>query len=847
MAPKGISQSGGAKLGTFTGVFTPSILTILGIILFRRLGFVTGSAGLSQALLIILVANIISVLTSFSLSAIATNLKIKGGGDYYVISRTLGIEFGGAIGIVLYLAQSVSIAFYCIGFGEALCEILPPAFAGYTQIIATLAVFFLFIFAWLGADWATKFQFIVMVLLVAALVSFFAGGILKWNSALLYNNWSKPTSGVDFWILFAIFFPAVTGFTQGVSMSGDLKDPGKSLPIGTFLAVGISIIVYFSVAVFFSAALSNNILTNQYNSMQQIAIYSPVIDAGVIAATLSSAMASFLGAPRILQSLSADRIFSFLMPFAQGVGPSNNPRRGVLLSLTIALVTIALGNLNIVASVVSMFFLISYGLLNYATYYEAKANSPSFRPLFRWYHHNLSLLGCLSCLIIILAIDIKIGIIAISILFAVYQYLKRTAGKAGWADSNRSHHLHQVRKHLVAASQDPEHPRDWRPQLLVFSDDSKRRKQILHFASWVAGKSGTATLVHVVEGEGIKFYKQRKETEDKMLVDIQRIDPSIFPLALVTPNLDIGLSHLLQAVGIGPLKINTVLLNWFENFPTELDRWREYRYGRNLRTIFNVGCNTIILAARLDEQLLGNAKEKRIDIWWWDDATSRLMLLLAHLLTQNEAWEDVTIRVIGMNYDEPSPENTDHLRQVLENNRIEAIPYLIEKKNIDGLCACSSDSVLTFVPFRVKNDQLFGLLGNKISELFLSLHQVVLVMAAEDIDLDAEPEEGKASEIAAMIDEFQHAQKKSETAEKEVKKTGEAVAEARAKLQNLMTNKSLSLDEDTRSRIKTEIRKAESEAEKSIRKAGKAAAKLEIAADEAREKGIQMDSSEPEE
>jgi len=348
-----------------------------------------------------------------------------------------------------------------------------------------------------------------------------------------------------------------------------------------------------------------------------------------------------------------------------------------------------------------------------------------------------------------------------------------------------------------------------------------------------------------VEGEGIKFLKQRKEIEDEMLVDIKRIDPSIFPLALVTPNLDMGLLYLLQSAGIGPLKINTVLLNWFENFPTELDRWREYRYGSNLRTIFNVGCNTIILAARLDEQLLGSKKDKRIDIWWWDDATSRLMLLLAHLLRQNEAWEDVTIRVIGMNYNEPSPENTDHLRQILENNRIEAIPYLIDKINIDGLCTCSSDSILTFVPFRVKRDQLFDLLGNKISELFLSLHQVVLVMAAEDLELDAEPEEGKASEIAAMLDEFQHAQKKSETAEKEVNKTAEAVAEARAKLQKLLANGSLSLDEDMRSRVETEIRKAESEAEKSIRKAAKAAAKLETATDEAREKGIQMDLSDP--
>jgi len=848
MATKEIHPSEGAKLGTFTGVFTPSILTILGIILFRRLGFVTGAAGLSQALLIMLVANTISVLTSFSLSAIATNLKIKGGGDYYVISRTLGVGFGGAIGLVLYLAQSVSIAFYCIGFGEALNEILPPAFSGYTQVIAALAVAFLFIFAWLGADWASKFQFLVMALLVAALISFYAGGISKWNGPLLYQNWGKPTEGVGFWVLFAIFFPAVTGFTQGVSMSGDLKDPGKSLPLGTFLAVGLSIVIYFSVAVFFSAALPADVLVNRYDSMQRIAIYSPIIDAGVIAATLSSAMASFLGAPRILQSLSADRIFPFLTPFAKGVGTSNNPRRGVLLSLAIALVTIALGNLDVVASVVSMFFLISYGLLNYATYYEARSGSPSFRPRFRWYHHNLSLLGCLSCLGVILSIDIAIGVVAVSILFAIYQYLKRTAASPRWADSNRSHHLHQVREHLIAASKDPEHPRDWRPQILAFSDNPERRKQVLHFASWLTDKSGTATLVRLIEGEGLKSLKQRQETEDEMHADIQRIDPSIFPLALVTPNPDVGLSHLLQSAGIGPLKINTVLLNWFEQFPTELDRWREYRYGSNLRTVFNLGCNIVILASLPDGQLQDDEKDRRIDIWWWDDATSRLMLLLAHILTQNEHWENVKIRVIGLNYDEPSKENEDHLRQVLADNRIDAVPHLLsDNKNIDGLCQCSSDAVLTFVPFRLKRDQLFDPLGNKISQLFLSLHHVILVMAAEDLELDAEPEEGKAAEIAATLDEFQRAQKKSESAEKEVLKASGAVVEAKEKLQKLMAGSSLSIDEDMRSRIEKEIRQAESNAEKIVRKAKKAAAKLEIATDEAREKGLQVDSSDPEE
>ena len=145
-------------LGTFAGVFTPSILTILGIILFLRLGFVVGNAGLGITLIILILANGISVLTSFSLSAIATNLKVKGGGDYYLISRTLGLEFGGAIGVVLFLAQSVSIAFYCIGFGEVLAGILSIEIQILPQLIAAIAVAFLLIFAWLGADWPPDFN-----------------------------------------------------------------------------------------------------------------------------------------------------------------------------------------------------------------------------------------------------------------------------------------------------------------------------------------------------------------------------------------------------------------------------------------------------------------------------------------------------------------------------------------------------------------------------------------------------------------------------------------------------------------------------------------------------------------
>jgi amino acid transporter len=257
-------------MGTFAGVFTPSILTILGIILFLRMGYVVGSAGLARALMIIAIANGISILTSISLSAITTNLRVKGGGDYYLISRTLGVEFGGAIGVVLFLAQSVSIAFYCLGLGEALADMLPDGAGVSPQIIATAAVSFLFIFAWLGAEWATRFQYVVMTLLGAALLSFFVGGLTQWRLPTLLQNWPAPSGGSGFWILFAIFFPAVTGFTQGVSMSGDLKDPGKSLPLGTFMAVGLSVVVYFGVAIVFAGAVDHEQLIGDYAALKRV-------------------------------------------------------------------------------------------------------------------------------------------------------------------------------------------------------------------------------------------------------------------------------------------------------------------------------------------------------------------------------------------------------------------------------------------------------------------------------------------------------------------------------------------------------------------------------------------------
>ncbi|MGD8523554.1 MAG: amino acid permease [Desulfobacterales bacterium] len=823
-------------LGTFAGVFTPSILTILGIILFLRLGFVVGSAGLGRALLILCLANGISMLTSVSLSAIATNLKVKGGGDYYLISRTLGLEFGGAIGIVLFLAQSVSIAFYCIGFGEVTATLIPIKFNALPQLIAAFAVAFLFIFAWLGADWATRFQYVVMSILAAAIASFFIGGLIKWDTTLLYQNWNPSGSNFNFWVIFAIFFPAVTGFTQGVSMSGDLKDAGKSLPLGTFAAVGLSIVVYFFSAVLFAATLPAETMIGDYGAMKQVAYVAFLIIAGVIAATLSSAMASFLGAPRILQSLAADRIFPVLKPFAKGSGPTENPRRAVLLSAGIAFATIGLGKLNLIAPVVSMFFLISYGLLNYATYFEARSASPSFRPRFRYFNKWLSLAGGLACLGAMLAIDFAAGAIALAILLAIFQYLKRTSGPSRWADSQRSYHHQSVREHLLAAAHEPAHPRYWRPQILAFSDNPERRSELLRFASWIEGGSGLTTLVRILEGEDLKMRKLKVEAEAELQQDIASHSSNAFPLVIAAPNLKVGIQTLIQSYGIGSIKANTILLNWRGQSPKKIIGLHDQRFGLNLRTVFTQGCNIVVLDVKPDkwEALDDSAGEKlSIDVWWWGDATSRLMLLLAYLVTRNDKWSDARIRLLAVRNNDESSLSIEDLQTMLDDVRIQAEPHVIENPDAESIIEYSADASLVFLPFRIKANQVVDPFEGSMDELLFLLPVVAMVLAAEDIELDAEPEEGQAAEMAAALDAVEDAKKSADKAAKEAADAADAAEKAKEKLKDIKPDAS----EEDKALLEKEIQETKKRAEKASRKAAKAVAKAKLAAEEAEAQG----------
>lgn len=827
------------RLGTFAGVFTPSVLTILGIILFLRLGYVVGAGGLGKALIIIAVANLISVLTSFSLAAIATNMKVGGGGDYYLISRTLGIEFGGAIGIVLFLAQSVSIAFYCIGFGEALTAILGLTGHVTVQLIAGTALLFLFVLAWIGADMATKFQYGVMVFLILALLSFYIGGIRQWDTGLLMQNWVAGEGSVPFWILFALFFPAVTGFTQGVSMSGDLEDPGKSLPTGTFAAVFLSILVYISVAVVFAASTPLKILAGDYGAMKQISIYGWLINAGVVSATLSSAMASFLGAPRILKSLAADKIFPFLNPFAKGYGPADNPRRGVLLSFGIAVATISMGRLNLIAGVVSMFFLISYGLLNYATYFEASVESPSFRPRFRWYNKKISLVGALTCLGVMLAIDLRTGIAAVAILFAIFQYLKRVSAPARWADSWRSYYLKLVRDNLMDAQKLPEHSRDWRPYVLVLSNDEEHTKQLLAFSALIEGKSGITTAVRILQARGYRAVKLKEEAEKDLARIISEKESSAFSLVLSSEYTANGLSVLCQSFGLGPIKANTVLMSWNEQYVENDEPVQFLNYRELIWPAVQSGCNIILWAPKeLPEIPEDSDKKRTIDVWWKDDDTSRLMLLLAYLITRDGLWEGAKIRLLAYYLDRDNAQIIEMLSDTLNEFRIQAEPKVILGINETVFLKTSGQTDLVFIPVSLKKENALMFEDLPVEQLLPGLKTVAMVMAAQKIELDSTPEEGRAGELALLFDELEHAEKRVASA----KKTALQAAKSATDFIKDADEKQLN-DPDLLTHLK-EMLALQEKSEEADKKVLKEQAKLMEISQRAKDEGLSVDDEE---
>ena len=734
-------------LGTFGGVFTPSILTILGLVLFLRVAYVVGAVGLAQALVILALATSVSVLTSISLAVVATNMRVGGGGEYFLISRTLGVEFGGAVGVVLYLAISISIAFYAIGFAEAAVAAFDSDSTMLIRLVAAGLVVVLAVIGYVGSDLATRLQFLVMALLAVALGSFLLGAIGEFDGEQLSDNVGRPDSGVGFWEAFAIFFPAVTGFSQGVAMSGDLRTPSRSITRGTFAAVGFSTVVYLVAVVLLAGARPAEILVAETTTIAgDLSLAGWTMLVGVLAATVSSALASTLGGPRVLQRLGEDRVLPGLEIFATGAGPANNPRRALGLSLVVALATVAAGDLNVIAPIISMFFLASYGMINYATYFEFRAGSTSFRPRFRFGGHRASLAGTLVCVGAILAINPLAGALAGAVLVALYTYLRQRDVPDRWVDSSGAHHYTRAREHLQALPSDTGPSRDWRPCILSFVPrDPTNRQRMVSMTSWLEGGAGFLTAVRLLEGTGHRWRRQAREIQEDLADEVDEIAPGSFARVLAVGDEEVGVQTLIQAHGIGNVRSNLAVFGVRDLRGSEADR---IAYGSMLQTAIRFSCNVAVLNVRDDawERFEETPpRERTISLWWSDDQVGQLITMLGWLCTRHPDWHDATITVHVPADDDP--ELFGRVGELLDAARIDAEVVAVGPSPA-AFTTAMSGATLALAPLRVRRGNALGPFETPLGMLVESLPLAIMVLATETVDLDSEPDAPVLAELA---------------------------------------------------------------------------------------------------
>lgn len=720
----------GNRFGTFGGVFTPCTLTILGVIMFLRFGQVVGEAGIFHALVIVGMAKLITTLTALSLAAIATNTRVKGGGAYYLISRSLGIEFGGAIGVVFYLSQAVSVAMYVIGFTEAVVAII-PSLAEHTRWVATVVNLIVFACVYIGAGWTIKMQYGILAVLLLSICAFVGGAVMHWDPLLIEANWNPAYgAGASIWTAFALFFPAATGIMAGANMSGDLADPGRSIPKGTLFSIAFTAMIYAGFALLLGASADRSLLLGDTMIVSHLSLSSSLIMAGIFAATLSSALGSMMGAPRILQALAKDRPFKSLAPFARLEGQNKEPRRATILTLLIAQGGILLGDLNAIAPVITMFFMITYGGLNWATFTEAFSRNPSYRPTFRWCHWTFSLLGALLCTGAMILIDWRWAIASALVMGALYKYLARKEMDVSWGDANGGAALERARRNLLILEQERYHPKNWRPSVLAFGATRVDREHLATYGRWLAGSHGLLMLGQVVIGEPEDHLERHAEALRLMRKMSLEDELEAFPAAIIAESFDSGVASMIQCSGIGALRPNLALFGW------SLDPKRRAAFLGGLRSAARLGKSVAVLRCEPPPEDPWEVPEGSIDVWWLGQGNGELMLLLAHLLRSNSGWRSRTVRLMRMLPREAGLEETRlHLDELSRSSRIPAVSRVLVGTDFKDALHRESDNAALVVlglpdPREMTTDYLTG-----FDRLLDQLPRVLLVHSAGDMSL----------------------------------------------------------------------------------------------------------------
>ncbi|TVR04457.1 MAG: amino acid permease [Spirochaetaceae bacterium] len=612
-------------LGTFGGVFTPSFLTIIGVIMYLRFGWVLANAGLVRTLLIVLIANAITFITSLSVAGIASNEQMDTGGAYFMVSRVMGYQAGGGIGIPLFLSQSLSIALYVIGFAEAFTAIVPD-WSPVTVAISTM--FVLALIGLVGARFMVMMQYVILAVILASFVSIAAG----FQPLYLPQN-LEPSylEGLAFWGVFAVFFPAVTGILAGVSMSGDLKTPERSIPRGTFLAVGAGFLVYLLVPVMLAFTVPRDGLWVS-TALRDASRWPAMVTAGVIGATLSSAIGSLMAAPRTLQALGIDGVVPRL--FGRGVGKTQEPLIALAVSIGLAFAAILLGNLNQVAEVLTMFFLTTYGVLNLAAGMERLVDNPSFRPSVRvpWW---VSFAGAIGSFAVMFLISAWATVVAVAVVGAIFAWLgvRPVRGDAATAAPSEYGGLWEgfwttmffrVARRLSRARTGS--GKNWRPLVQVFAADVDAHGEMMSTAAMLTRRGGAlATYAMIQRSSNPADQIHRGELQASLDTFVRElVQPNVYSHVVETNDFHEGVVVAAQSAGFAAGSYNTVMAG----LPS-LSRM-DQEYARMLTDLSSIQRNVILMKKGPQPWM---SIDGPIIVWWGGQENNvRLMLILAYLL-----------------------------------------------------------------------------------------------------------------------------------------------------------------------------------------------------------------------
>eukprot|EP00057_Strongylocentrotus_purpuratus_P012775 XP_011667249.1 PREDICTED: solute carrier family 12 member 4 isoform X2 [Strongylocentrotus purpuratus] len=791
------------KMGTLMGVYLPCLQNILGVILFIRLAWQVGNGGGLECFFIVLVSCLTTMLTAISMSAIATNGVVPAGGAYFMISRALGPEFGGAVGVLFYLGTTFASSMYILGAIEILLIYIAPqmslfgdissasggastALLNNMRVYGTIILAILSLLVFVGVKYVNKcallFLGCVIVTIICIYVGFFTPHSLMYcslngNIALQrdistesdcswyildendtrilsplgaslctsYANgsecqsiesdydlrWEKAIPGltsdafrVNFWnlyreagevlpgeegkpdqivaditttftILLAIFFPSVTGIMAGSNRSGDLKDASYSIPRGTIGAILTTSFIYLSSVLFFAGTVAGPVLRDKYGQaigggLIAAEVCFPtvwVVLIGAFLSTVGAGLQSLTGAPRLLQAISKDNIIPFLSPFGRG-SATGEPTWALLLTALISEIGILIASLDLVAPIITMFFLMCYAFVNLACALQTLLKTPNWRPRFRFYHWVLSFFGLSLCIALMFISSWYYALVAIGVAAFIYKYIEYQGAEKEWGDGLRGLSLTAARYSLLKLEEGPPHTKNWRPQILVLcklnSDLVPKHRRLLTFASQLKAGKGLTLVGSVLEGDFRTKYGESQAAQQELKKMMEEEKMKGFSQVLVTPDATQGLAACVQMCGLGGLKHNTVVMGWPYGWRhnTDVRSWKVF-----LDTVRVVSASHNALLVVKNCQMFPANNEKLdvgcIDVWWIVHDGGMLMLL-PFLLRQHKVWKNCRMRVFTVaQLEDNSVQIKKDLTTFLYHLRIEAEIEVVELHDCD--------------------------------------------------------------------------------------------------------------------------------------------------------------------